>query len=183
MLKMHGKSLDDESLLILITKIEGILNSRPLTVEMINDPTSFQPLAPANTLKMKSKVVMSPPGKFQRPDLYCGRRWRWVQHISNEFWSRWWKKYLQSLEERQKWNTWRRNFVIGDIVLLKTMEASRNKWPMVKVTATKSNQNGLVGSVYQKNRDLPEAEKAKNIVEQPANKIVLLLKSNVFNSH
>ena len=54
---MHGKSLDDESLLILITKIEGILNSRPLTVEMINDPTSFQPLAPANTLKMKSKVV------------------------------------------------------------------------------------------------------------------------------
>ena len=179
---MHRKSLDDESLLILITEIEGILNSRPLTVEMINDPTSFQPLAPANTLKMKSKIVMPPPGKFQRPDLYCRRRWRWVQHISNEFWSRWWKKYLQSLEERQKWNTWRRNFVIGDIVLLKTMEASRNKWPMVKVTATKSNQNGLVGSVYQKNRDLPEAEKAKNIVEQPANKTVLLLKSNVFNS-
>ena len=87
------------------------------------------------------------------------------------------------MEERQKWTTWRRNFVIGDIVLLKTMEASRNKWPMVKVTATKSNQNELVGSVYQKNRDLPEAEKAKNIVEQPANKIVLLLKSNVFNSH
>ena len=54
---------------------------------------------------------------------------------------------------------------------------------MVKVTATKSNQNELVGSVYQKNRDLPEAEKAKNIVEQPANKIVLLLKSNAFNSH
>ena len=183
MLKMHGKSLDDESFLILITEIEGILNSRPLTVEMINDPNSFQPLAPANTLKMKSKVVMLPPGKFQRPELYCGRRWRRVQHISNEFWSRWGKEYLQSLEECQKWNTWRRNFVIGDIALLKTMEVSRNKWPIVKVTATKRNQNGLVGSVYQKIRDLPEAGKAKNIVEQPANKIVLLLKSNVFNPH
>ena len=63
------------------------------------------------------------------------------------------------------------------------MEVSRNKWPIVKVTATKRNQNGLVGSVYQKIRDLPEAGKAKNIVEQPANKIVLLLKSNVFNPH
>ena len=50
MLKTHGKSLDDESLLSLMTEVEGILNSRPLTVEMINDPSSFQPLATANIL-------------------------------------------------------------------------------------------------------------------------------------
>ena len=68
MLKTHGKSLDDESLLTLMTEIEGILNSRPLTVEMINDPSSFQPLAPANILTMKSKVAMPPPGKFLRPE-------------------------------------------------------------------------------------------------------------------
>ena len=141
MLKTHGKSLDDESLLTLMTEVEGILNSRHLTVEMINDPSSFQPLAPANILTMKSKVVMPPPGKLLRPDLYR-RRWSRVQHIANEFWSRWRKEYLQSLQERQKWNTRRRNFVIGDIVLLKTMDVSRNKWPMAKVAATKSDQNG-----------------------------------------
>ena len=73
MLKTHGKSLDDESLLTLMTQVEGILNSRPLTVEMINDPSSFQPLAPANILTMKSKAVMPPLGKFLRPDLYCRR--------------------------------------------------------------------------------------------------------------
>ena len=80
MLKMHGKSLDNESLLILMTEVEGILNSWPLAVEMINDPSSFQPLSLANILTIKSKVVMPPPGKFQRPDLYCRRQWRRVQH-------------------------------------------------------------------------------------------------------
>ena len=142
MLKTHGKSLDDESLLTLMTEVEGILNSRPLTVETINDPGSFQPLSPAKILTMKSKVVMPPPWKFLRPDLYCRRSWRRVQHIANDFWSRWKKEYLQSLQERQKWKARRRNFVIGDIVLLKTMDVSRNKWPMARVTATKSDQNG-----------------------------------------
>ena len=41
MLKMHGKSQDNESFLRLITKVEGIRNSQPLTVEMIIDPGSF----------------------------------------------------------------------------------------------------------------------------------------------
>ena len=96
MLKMHGKSLDNESLLILMTEVEGIRNSWPLAVEMINDPSSFQPLSLANILTIKSKVVMPPPGKFQRPDLYCRRQWRRVQHIASEFWSCRRKKYWQS---------------------------------------------------------------------------------------
>ena len=96
MLKMHGKSLDNESLLILMTEVEGILSSWPLAVEMINDPSSFQPLSLANILTIKSKVVMPPPGKFQRPDLYCRRQWRRVQHIASEFWSCRRKKYWQS---------------------------------------------------------------------------------------
>ena len=80
------------------------------------------------------------------------------QHISSAFRSRWRKEYLQSLQERQKWNTRRRNYVIGDTVLLKTMDVLRNKWPMTKVTATKSDQNGLVRSFYRKAGDRPERE-------------------------
>ena len=63
------------------------------------------------------------------------------------------------------------------------MDVSGNKWPMAKETATKSDQNGLVPSVYQKADDQPEREKVKNIVERPVDKIVLLLESNVFNPH
>ena len=100
MLKTHGKSQDDESLLTLTTEAEGILSSQPLTVETINDPGSFKPLSPANILTMKSKAVMPPPGKFLRPDLYCRRCWRQVQHITIELWSCWKKEYLQALQEQ-----------------------------------------------------------------------------------
>ena len=101
----NGQSLYDESLITLMTEVEGILNSRPLTVETINDPTRFQPLSPITLLTMKSKVVSPPPGKFLKPDVYSKKRWRRIQHIANEFWSRWRKEYLQSLQKRQKWTS------------------------------------------------------------------------------
>ena len=119
LLKTHGqKSLDDESLITFMIHVEGILNSKPFTVETIN-PTRFQPLSPINLLTMKSKDVSPPPGKFLKPDLYSKRRCRRIQHIANQFWSRWEKEYLQSLQERQKWTNKRRNFRVDDIVLLK----------------------------------------------------------------
>ena len=78
LLSAHGKSLDKESLLTLVAETEGILNSWPLTVETISDPTSDLPLALSIILTMKLKVVMPPPGDFSRPDLYCRKRWHRV---------------------------------------------------------------------------------------------------------
>ena len=72
-------------------------------METISDPTSELPLSPANILTMKSKVVMPPPGEFSKPDLYCQKRWRHIQHVTNEFWLRWRKEFLQLLQERKKW--------------------------------------------------------------------------------
>ena len=102
LLSKHGKSLDKESLLTLEAETEGILISWPLTVKTISNPTSDLPLASSNILTMKSKVVMPPPEDFSRPDLYCWKRWRRVQRIANEFWSRWRKEYLQSRQSRTK---------------------------------------------------------------------------------
>ena len=71
LLSTHGKSLDKESLLTLVAETEGILNSRPLTVETISNATNGLPLAPSSILSMKSKVVMLPPGNYSRTELYC----------------------------------------------------------------------------------------------------------------
>ena len=89
LLKTHGKSLGEESLLTLVTETEGILNSRPLATETISGPTSDILLSPSNILTMKSKVVMPPLGNFRIPDLHCHKRWCCIQHIPNEFWSCW----------------------------------------------------------------------------------------------
>ena len=104
LLNNHGKSLDTESLQTLMVQCEAILNSRPLTVDTISDVNNPAPLAPAHILTMKSKVILPPPGVFERPDIFSKRRWRRVQHIANELWARWKKKFLCQLQFRQKWN-------------------------------------------------------------------------------
>ena len=85
LLKTHGRSLNDEALHTLLIEVEAIVNSRPLTVETINDVGSYIPLSPLNLLTMKSKVVLPLPGSFTPADLYSRKRWRRVKHISNEF--------------------------------------------------------------------------------------------------
>ena len=62
------------------------------------------------------------------------------------------------------------------------MDISRNKWPMARVAATKNDQNGLIQNIYLKIGYWPEKEKVKTIVEQPADKTVLLLKSDMFDT-
>ena len=42
-------------------------------------------------------------------------------------------EYLQSLEERQKWTSRRRNFRVDDIVLLKQSDVPQNQWSVGRV--------------------------------------------------
>ena len=46
--KTYEKSLDEESFLTVVTETEGILNSRPFTIETISDPTIDVPLSAPN---------------------------------------------------------------------------------------------------------------------------------------
>ena len=144
LLSTHGKSLDKKSLLTVVPETKGILNSLPLTMKTISNPTSDLPLAPSNILTMKSKVVMPPPGNFTRPDLYCRKGWCCVQHIVNKFWSCWKKEYLQSLQACTKWQSGKRNFSVGDIVVVLQDESARNQWPMARVIQVFNDSNGYV---------------------------------------
>ena len=107
-----GDQLDDETLRTLFIEAENIVNSRPLTAD-VSDPNSLQPLTPMQLLTLKSQVVLPLPGEFSRPDTYSRKRWKRVQFLANQFWQRWRKEYLQSLQTRGKWHNPRRNLQIG----------------------------------------------------------------------
>ena len=64
LLRTHGNSLNDESFRTLLVEVEGIVNSRPLTVETLSDVNSAIPLSPSNLLTMKSTVIIPPPGNI-----------------------------------------------------------------------------------------------------------------------
>ena len=168
-LMSRTKLLDDESFRTLLTEVEAIVNSRPLTLEDVNNPESM-PISPMNILTMKTKVVSAPPGVFQKADMYCRKRWRVVQHLANEFWSRWRKEYLLALQARSKWTEKKRNFEVGDVVLLKDGDTGRNKWPLGVVVSAAPGEDGLV-------RTVEVRVATRSIFKRPIHKLVLLLKS------
>ena len=146
LVKTHGKSLDNKSLHMLLVKVEAIENSRPMTTETISDVKSDIPFSPANLLTMKSKVILLIPGFFSSADIYSQKCWRRVQHIANEFWSRWHKEFLQTLQERKTCETQIRNFRTGDIVLLKA-ETHRHHWPIAWIIETFEGKLSVVQTV------------------------------------
>ena len=105
LLKKHGHSLGGEALRTLIAEIEAIINSCPLTVEALSDASSKILLSLRILLIMKKVVKLTPPGVFDRLDVYSKRRWRRVQHIASEFWSRWRKKNFCKLYKPDKTET------------------------------------------------------------------------------
>ena len=77
LLQTHGHSLDEEPL------GRNRSSSQPLTVQTTNEGYDFKPLPPKNLFTTKSKVVMLPPGVFQRLDYIADRDGEWVQHMTN----------------------------------------------------------------------------------------------------
>ena len=176
LLKIQGQSLNDEALRTLMAEVESIINSRPLTVETLSDINSQIPLSPSNLLTMKTNVVMPPPGVFTKPDLYSRRRWRRVQHIAEEFWHRWRKEFLQSLQTRQKWNDKRRNFEVGDIMIFKKQDCRRNQWPLARIVGADADRDGDVRSVT---LCIADSHNGKQTLRRLITKIVLLVENEI----
>lgn len=148
-------------------------------VDSLNDPLSPHPLTPNHLLTMKTKVVLPPPGLFQSADMYCRKRWRRVQHLANEFWVRWKKEYLQSLQQRQRWTKPRRETCVGDIVIVKDDDQPRNKWQLARVVETFPSADGHVRKVKiaVADRELDRSGKQvrpTKFLERPVQKLVLL---------
>ncbi|XP_071491739.1 uncharacterized protein [Diadema antillarum] len=180
LLKSAGSQLDDEAFRTFMTEAEAIINSRPLTTSNLCDSEAPEPLTPHHLLTAKPKIILPPPGVFQREDIYSRKWWRRVQHISNEFWLRWRKEYLQVLQTRQKWQRSGEDLQIGDIVISKENDGHRYQWPLARVISVYPSADGRVRKVkllmsdglldHKGRRTSPATE-----LDRPVNKLVRLL--------
>jgi len=139
-----SRRLDGSSLRTYFYEVMAIINSRPLTAHLLSDPAGPQPLTPNQILTMKSSIVLPPPGEFVKEDLYLHKRWRKVQHLANEFWSRWKREYLLNLQQRQKWHKTHRNAKVNDVVIVRDDAVPRNEWKLAKVTQVYPDDDGCV---------------------------------------
>ena len=111
---------------------------------------------------------MPPPGKFVTEDAFARKRWRRVQYLAEQFWSRWRKEYLLNLNAIQKWHRPRRNLLPDDlVVIISDDDAARSEWQLARVIEAKEDADGLVRKVKLRVRT--------SVIERPVQKLVLLL--------
>lgn len=165
---LHQQTTDDEGLHTLFCEVEAILNSRPLST-VSSEPHDLEPLTPNHLLLLKTMPSL-PPGVFQKSDIYAKRRWKQVQYMADLFWLRWTKEYLLLLQERQKWTDKKKNFNIGDIVLVVDPTAPRGSWLLGRVLETMSDEKGLVRSVKLKTKI--------SVLERPITKLCRILEAD-----
>lgn len=182
LLHQSGQQLNDEALRTLMCEAAAIVNSRPLTTDNLNDPQSLTPITPNQLLTGKTSIVLPPPGQFMKEDMYSRKYWRRVQYLANQFWQRWKKEFLKTLQERPKWNKVQRDLQVDDIVIVKDDALPRCQWRLARVTEVMVSHDNRVRRVKVRVGD-PNLDKVgKRIhtvssLERPIHQLVLLLEA------
>ena len=138
-------SLTHEDFVTLICRIEGLLNSRPITPDPA-DPLSLTPITPFKLMTMKD--FRNNP--FDDDQFYSGpitKQWLLIVQIQKQMWNRFKKEYLQTLQARQKWAQTENPIKVNDIVLLKDNDDNPGVWKMGRVTEAVENNKGQVTTI------------------------------------
>ena len=140
---MENRVLTDDQLYTLLTEVESILNSRPIT-HLSNNPDDLDPLTPNHILLGLHKnwpfVVTS-----DEKDITSRRMWRQVQAISQMFWERWRKEYIPELAKRNKWKEkLQERFRMGELVILVDEDKRKSTWSLGRIAEMLPGDDGIV---------------------------------------
>lgn len=148
--KYHLKRIVGETILTLeefitlTTQIEAMLNSRPLT-PLSQDIEDLSVLTPAHFL-IGGNLAQVP--ELDLSDIAMNRlsRWELVQAFVQRIWKRWTQEYLNTLQQRLKWNAKKDNLSVGDLVIIQKENTAPFRWPMGRVTAVNTGKDNVIRS-------------------------------------
>ncbi|KAJ8047912.1 hypothetical protein HOLleu_00028 [Holothuria leucospilota] len=165
--------LTHEVLVTFMAEAVAIVNSRPISY-ISSDANDPAPLTPNMLLTQKTDPLQPVADEFTRQDLYGRKRWRRVQYLADQFWVRWGKEYLQSLQPRQKWLHPQENVATGDVVLLKDRDVVRGSWPLARFVKTYESDDGKVRKV----EVLVCSKGMRRNFTRPSSELVLIERAN-----
>ncbi|GFU85895.1 integrase catalytic domain-containing protein [Trichonephila clavipes] len=138
-----------EELTTLLTQIEGLLNSRPLSYVNDSDIECISTLTPSHFLT--GDVLLSVPEELPSTSNHRDR-WELLQNIKRGFWKKWSSEFISSLQPRKKRQDAQPNLKEDDIVLIKE-EGPPGTWPMARVLQVHPGNDGLVRVATVKTQD------------------------------
>ncbi|GFU46107.1 integrase catalytic domain-containing protein [Trichonephila clavipes] len=153
-----------EEFLTIMTQIEGILNSRPLT-PLSTDIDDLSVLTPAHFLIGRPITSISEPNiihiETNRLNIY-----QRLTKIVQSIWKRWSNNYLSNLQQRSKWKFEKDNARVGDLVLIKEDNLAVNKWLMGRLIEVFPGKDNRIRVVTIKTQH--------GVVKRPISKICIL---------
>ena len=141
---LGNQTFGEDTLYTVLVEAEAILNSRPLTANS-DDPEDFEALTPNHFLIGRASPNL-PPGHFEDREVNSRKRWRMVQAVSNMIWRRWLREYLPNLAVRHKWNQERPSLQENDLVIIKSDDSPRSRWPLARVIKVFPGSDGRIRS-------------------------------------
>ena len=124
--------------------VEITLNNRPLSY--VEDDVQMPLLTPNAMLFLNSNLLPElQPHHIETADLR--KRAKHLLTYKDATWSRWTKEYLRSLRERQRAQRWAGGYTpaVGDVVIVKTEDKNRGKWPLGIIASLIVGNDGVVG--------------------------------------
>lgn len=160
-----GKAfLNYTEMLTVLTDIEALINSRPLTY-IGDDIRDGRVITPA--LLAIGRDLESPPDNLpKKAEVSLSERYRYQQRLQNHFWSRWLQEYLPGLTVRQKWFKDEKPLKEKDVVLISEDNIPRGKWRIGKVAETFPGKDGRIRTV--------RVQTKKGMINRPVQKLHLL---------
>ena len=132
----------EEVITTLLTEIESIVNSRPLT-PVSDDIEDYEALTPNHFLIGRASNYNNFL-KCSENNLTSRQKWKAVQAAKTMYEKRWLKEYLPTLTTRSKWLSPQRNFKVGDLVIIRDKEFNHKKWNLARVTEVTPSIDGTV---------------------------------------
>lgn len=93
--------LDDASWRTFLYETMSIVNSCPFTVDTLSDPTKYGTINTQTAHYETLSVLLPPPGKFIKEELYAKKQWRRVLYLAEQFCNKWKKEYVTNISLRQ----------------------------------------------------------------------------------
>ncbi|XP_045774363.1 uncharacterized protein LOC123873546 [Maniola jurtina] len=130
-----------EELTTVLTQVESILNSRPLS-PMSSDPQDFLPLSPAHFLVGRSLTAPVYEDMRNQTGSHLSRYQR-VEQMRHHFWERWSKEYISELQTRCKWMSGVDTLQPGMMVVIKDDNLPPLKWHLGRIINAIPGKDGI----------------------------------------
>ncbi|XP_052754454.1 uncharacterized protein LOC128201460 [Galleria mellonella] len=131
-----------EEMITIVTKIEAILNSRPLCA-LSSDPDEVNVLTPAHFL-VGGPLIGLPEVPLEDSNVCVRSRWQMLKKITQVFWRTWQRDYLHTLQQRNKWLENRGSVNVNDLVILVESNLPTLSWKLARIVQVHPGPDNIV---------------------------------------